>query len=300
MAIEQRDKESPLYTVTTKEVQAWYNFVYMFVLDLRSRGVKSVRYSAAMKAPGWAAAEIIFLALYGYTKKMKFAKSTAYWRWSNAPKTLEGRVMMLLGKEGQSFRSMLDSEGMKVEVDEASEFKIEPDKAFVPSSVAGMDPGIVDEAGINRRMQRYIQDFDLHSAIDNDLLKNLVVTQILIETEQNMLLRGRTSGIDLPKLTGQVQIYTNLLGLSKKDRLDFGAERKKGSIADLVSVYEDTKREYVDFEIECLREELEVLLNKHQRRTPDGDRELSDDEFRIVSGGFTVAEATEYLGKVKK
>ena len=224
MQIEQREKESPLYTITTKEIQAWYNFVYMFVLDLRARGVTSVRYSIAIKSPGWAAAEIIFLAVYGYTKKMKFAKSSAYWRWTNAPKTLEGRVMMLLGKEGHAFRSMLDSEGMKVEVDEETEFKIEQDKPFVPSTVASMDPTIVDEAGIQRRMQKYIQDFDLHSAIDNDLLKNLVVTQILIETEQNMLLRGRTSGIDLPKLTAQVQIYTNLLGLSKKDRLDFGAE----------------------------------------------------------------------------
>ena len=298
-----KNKEIPLYNVTTKEVQNMYNFVYMFVLDLRSRkgATTNPRYKSAIESPGWAAAEIIYMCLYGYTKKIKFSKRLTYYRWNNAPKSLEARAIVLLGKEGKEFKNALENNGITIDsTSDDSKIPFSVDSPIITSTAALTAAGFPDDAAIQRRMQRYIEDFDLHSAIDMDLLKNLIVTQVLIEAEHSQLLMHRSTGIDLRQLTMQVDTYTKLLGLSKKDRLDYGAEKKKGTVAELVGVYEDTKRKYVEIEIEFLQVELEMLLHKYERRNPDGDREISESEFRIVSGGYSVEEAREYLGKKLK
>jgi hypothetical protein len=149
-------------------------------------------------------------------------------------------------------------------------------------------------------MQKYIDDFDLHSSIDQDVLKNLIQTQMMIEYAQGRMLLGQGTQYNLKELTDQLKSYTMLLGLSKKDRLEMGAERKKGSIAELASVYEETLKEYPQLEHDFLIEELEMLLDKYERPDHDGNREISAKTFRVVSGGYTLEEAREITGRKRK
>jgi len=287
-------KEAPLFDVTQEEVIKFYHFVYAFVLDLKRRKGTNVthRHRSAVNEPGWAAAEILYLALYGYTKKTKFAKKSQYLKWKNAPYTLEKRIMSLLGIEGKKFVKEKEEELLNIK----KELKIEG-----PATVNTLSYNLrTDDQEIQIRMQRYIEDFDLHSAVDIDILKNLVQTQVLIETAHKKLSEGKPTNFDLKSLATQLKDYAILLGLSKKDRLDFGTERKKGSIAELAGTYEQTLQEYASIEQEFLIEELNMLLDKHERLNDDGERELSLKAFRTISGGYTLEEALSMTNRKRK
>lgn len=287
-------KEAPLYNVTIEDIHKYYNFTYAFILDLKKRKGSNVsnRHRIAVREPGWAAAEIMYLALYGYTKKTKFAKSSQYLKWKTAPKSLERRVIVLLGPDAVKFIKRQEAEITVARTQK----KAAPD---TPVNTISYELR-TDDTEIQNRMQRYIEDFDLHSAIDRDILKNLIQTQLLIETAHKKIAMGEHNSFDLKSLSLQLKDYTLLLGLSKKDRIDFGAERKKGSIAELATVYEETLREYPELEQEFLHEELVMLLDKHERLTEDGERELSIKSFRIISGGYSIEEALSITGRKRK
>lgn len=287
-------KEDPLFNIKKEDAVKFYHFIYAFIMDMKEKsgGKVKFRYKAAVTEPGWAAAEILFLAMYGYTKKTKFAKKSQYLKWRSAPKSLETRVIHLLGKEGK--RYILEKEA------ELRHIKTEanvPQDTHVDSISYRLR---TDSDEVQLRMQKYMEDFDLHSAVDIDVLKNLVQTQILIETAHQRLAKGEGTTMDLKSLATQLKDYALLLGLSKKDRIDFGAERKKGSIAELATVYEQTIQEYPELEHEFFVEELNMLLDKHERLTQDGEREISSKSFRIISGGYTIEEALSITGRKRK
>lgn len=285
-------KEIPLFNVNKAEVVKYYQFVYMFLLYMRKRPTISKRIKNATTEPTWGAAEIIYLALYGYTKKTKFSKAGQYIRWNKAPKSLEKRVMVLLGVEGKKYLA----EQERKAGDTRQEAGATPDHPVNALSYEFR----TDDIEVQRRMQRYIDDFDLHSSIDQDMLKNLVKTQMMVEFAQARMLRGQGTTYNVKELTDQIKSYVLLLGLSKKDRVDLGAERKKGSIAELASVYEDTLKEYPNLEHDFLVEELEMLLDKYDRLDNDGEREISAKTFKVVSGGYTLEEARDITGRKRK
>jgi len=287
-------KEAPLYNVKKEDVIKFYHFVYAFILDLKRRKGDRVthRHRAAVKEPGWAAAEIIYLALYGYTKKTKFSKKTQYLKWKSAPKSFEKRVIYLLGTEGIKYVKEKEKELLNIREERGVQ-------GIAPVSTISYELRTGDEE-VQIRMQRYIEDFDLHSAVDIDVLKNLVQTQILIESAHKNLSKGEGTSFDLKSLASQLKDYALLLGLSKKDRLDFGAERKKGSIAELATVYEQTLQEYPEIKHDFLMDELNMLLDKHERLNEDGEREIASKSFRIISGGFTIEEALSMTGRKRK
>ena len=287
-------KERPMFGAERSEIVQLYNLVYLFLMDFKKKGRKiTKRYKAAVREPGWAASEILYLALYGYTKRTKFAKRGQYIRWSRPPKSLRARVLFLIGKEGKEFASSLEN---TVPVESVIPEESGDDKAPYDSPlVSGMFN--TDSIEEQRRMQKYIEDFDLHSEVDLDLLRNFVRTQLLIEQAHKRMLMGKSTQLDIKSLADQLKNYTTLLGLSKKDRIDLGAERKKGSIAELAGVYEETLQEYPELESEFLIEELEMLLDKHERLDSDGNREISAMEFRVISGGYTLEEARELTGR---
>jgi len=288
----QAAKEMLLYDVTKEEIVKYYQFVYMFILDMKKRGNKNSRYRNAVNEPSWGAAEIVYLALYGYTKKAKFSKKGQYIRWNRPPKKFKTRVHALLGIEGKKF---VENQGKELER-KIEETGSDPSQAVNVLSYEFR----TDNVEVLRRMQKYIDDFDLHSSIDQDILKNLVQTQMMIESAQARMLLGKGTAYNVKELTDQLKSYTMLLGLSKKDRIDLGAERKKGSIAELASVYEETLREYPSLEHDFLIEELEMLLDKYDRFDHDGNREISAKTFKSVSGGYTLEEARELTGRKRK
>jgi len=284
-------KEVPLYEATVEEIVKLYQLAYLYIMDLKRTGNSSKRQRNAVKEPAWGAAEILYMALYGYTKKTKFAKRGAYIRWNNAPNNFEKRVLALLGPDVKKF--------LKKQRGEIQEFK--GDDSTQESGVDLISFSFkTDDAEVKRRMQQYIEDFDLHSPIDKDILKNLVITQMLIESAHKNMLKGHASALNVKELSAQLKDYTILLGLSKKDRIDLGSERKKGSIAELVTVYEQTLQEYPELEHDFLVEELEMLLDKYERLNYDGEREISAKTFRVISGGYTIEEAREITGRKRK
>jgi hypothetical protein len=297
-------KESPVFNVTKQEIVDTYSKVYMCILDMRGKNPNSSKpkMRLAFAEPGWAASEIIYMALYGYTKKSKFVKARSYIRWNNAPKTLYKRAVSLMGLSAKHFFD--GNRGQKFSLEDLTFSGSKEIDNTVDKMVSGAGqrkPNTApDPAEIQRRMMTYIEDFDLHSSVDRDILSNLIKTQILIEQAHATLLNGGITTLDLKGLAEQQKNYTMLLGLSKKDRLSFGADRKKGSIAELSAIYEETLDEYPELEQEFLIEELNLLLDKFERQTPDGDREISVKTFRVVSGGFTIEEALEITGRKRR
>jgi len=292
----QRPKETPLFNVTKEEIIQLYNFIYAYLLDLKKRKGHRItrRHKAAVNEPSWACAEIIYLALYGYTKKTKFSKTNQYLRWPNPKPDFKKRVMHLLGPEAQYYVKQKEKELLGIRV----ERKIPPEEKAIVNTISYELKTTNME--IQSRMQKYIDDFDLHSSIDLDILRNLVQTQLLIEVAHKALAEGKHSSQDLKSLSLQLKEYASLLGLSKKDRVDFGSERKKGSIAELASTYEETLREYPTLEQEFLIDELNMLIDKHERLNDDGERELSIKAFRTISGGYTMEEARSMTGRKRK
>lgn len=289
-------KEDPLFDFTKEDVVKYYNLIYSFILELRKKPNVATSYKAALKEPAWCASEILYLSIHGYSKKNKFSRSSQYLFWNKAPKALEKRIIALLGND---FKSYMEGtfNSINTYVEDA-----------IPVTRKGSSPAVntisytfrTDDKEVLRRMQNYIEDFDLHSSIDHDILKNLVKTQMLIEYAQDQALMGKSTMFNVKDLTDQLKNYTILLGLSKKDRVDLGAERKKGSIAELAMVYEETLQEYAELETEFLIEELEMLLIKYERTDTDGNREVSAKAFRVVSGGYTIEEAREITGRKRK
>lgn len=287
-------KEAPIFDVTKEDVLKFYSFVYSFIIDLRDKTEGRVKYKhrAAIKEPGWAASEIVYLALYGYTKKTKFAKKSQYLKWKSAPRSFEKRVMHLLGREGERYIRQQEEALLNIRK-EANATDTQPVNSLSYELRT-------DSNEVQVRMQKYIEDFDLHSAVDIDVLKNLVQTQILIETAHKRLAKGEGTSFDLKSLATQLKDYALLLGLSKKDRIDFGAERKKGSIAELATIYEETLQEYPEIEHDFFVEELNMLLDKHERLTEDGEREVTSKSFKVISGGYTIEEALAITGRKRK
>jgi hypothetical protein len=287
-------KESPLFEVKKEEIIKYYNFIYAYILDLKRRKGSNVsnRHKAAVREPGWASSEILYLALYGYTKKTKFSKGTQYLSWKTIPKTFEKRVLSLLGPDVRKFIMLKENEILNVKDSAAPEGPVHVNTLSYDLRT--------DSQEVLDRMQKYIEDYDLHSAVDIDILKNLVQTQILIESAHKKLTKGEHTAFDLKDLSVQLKNYTTLLGLSKKDRLDLGAERKRGSIGELATIYEETLKEYPELEQEFFLEELNMLLDKHERLTEDGERELSSKSFKIISGGYTLEEAFAITDRRRK
>lgn len=259
---------------------------------MEKSGRVSIRNRPAAKSPAWAAAEIIYLALYGYSKKTKFAKAGVYLKWSRCPKNFESRIINMTGAQFRGYISKTNKEEKEIK------------------NVAGVTKDTpvdslsyhfrTDDEEVSKRMKEYIDDFDLHSSIDRDILKNLVKTQMMIEMAHDALLKGEHSVLDPKALSDQLRNYTTLLGLSKKERVDLGQERKKGTIAELTLLYESTLQEYPELEEDFLLEELNMLLDKYQRLNEDGDRELSAKAFHVISGGYTIEEALEMTSRKKK
>jgi hypothetical protein len=290
-------KEAPLFNVKTNDILYYYDLIYSFFLELKRTGKVSVRNKFAAKRPGWAASEILFLALYGYTKKNKFSTQSPYLKWHRPPKTLETRILSLLGNEFRKYFKIKKGELQPIK-DDGKDKNIAKEKDILVSARSYVFR--TDDEEVQSRMQEYIEDFDLHSSIDKDVLKNLVKTQMLIEHSQNILLKGGQPNTDIKSLSEQLRNYTNILGLSKKDRADLGSERKKGSVGELALIYEQTLQEYPDLEQQFFHEELNMLLDKYERLTPDDKRELSAKAFRVISGGFTVEEARQITGRKRR
>jgi hypothetical protein len=226
-----------------------------------------------------------------------------YRPWKEAPSTFEDRILKLLGSAFKTYvttgvgeivrAKSATSKAVDSILDDIEESRVTSRKERISETTNQ----IYGDADIGPRMQKYIEDFDLRSPIDDDMLRNLVITQILIERAHDSLLRGGTESADLKSLSEQVKNYVTLLGLSKKDRLDIGAERQKGSIAELSLVYEHTLETYPQIEKEFLIEELGMLVEKHDRITTENERELDACSFKIVSGGYSIEEARELLRK---
>lgn len=286
-------KETPIFSVTLHDIKKWNHVVYSFLMYMRRKHGKdiSARYKAAVANPRWATEEILIMAMYGYTKKTKFSRKSTYLRWNRCPKTMENRILSMLGKPGRAFME----EYNKKRENSVNTVEDVMDIPTVQEQAGNLFQ--VDRAEVSSRMQAYIEDFDLHSSVDMDVLKNVVTTQVIIEMEHRKQLLGQPcmSPQDMKNLSLQLKDYISILGLSKKDRADLYAERQKGSIAELTLVYEKTQEKYVNMEREFLQEELELLLAKYNRRNDDGEREINAKEFQIFSGGFTVEEAEEYL-----
>ena len=294
-----RYKEKPLFDVKTNDILKMYDFLYSFFLFLRHKKGDKVtrRHKAAVDEPGWASAEILYMSLYGVKKKTKYSKQTKYLTWKNAPKSLQARIMNLLGPEGKSYLIETDRSQPRPK----REPGVTQETPQVDQHVNHMSYTLrTDDIEIQTRMQKYIEDFDLHSAVDIDILRNLVQTQLLIELAHKALSEGKHTTQDLKSLSQQLKDYALLLGLSKKDRIDLGAERKKGSIAELASTYEETLREYPELEREFLIDELNMLLDKHERLDDDGESELALKAFRVISGGYTLEEARSITGRKRK
>jgi hypothetical protein len=288
-------KEAPLYNVTATEIKKYYNIVYVYLLELSRSGKVSVKNKRATDNPAWAASEILYMALYGYTKKTKFSKAQRYIKWNRPPKSLDKRVLALMGKP---FRA-------------DQEKKIEKVKQIAPTTAVEAvsqehfsdiltETFMTSDDEVIHRMQVYIEDFDLHSSVDKDQLKNLIKTQMLIESAHDRMLKGEPTNLDIKSLSDQVKTYTTMLGLSKKDRVNLGSERSKGSVAELTIVYENTLNEYAGLEEDFLLDELNMLLDKYERINNDGERELNVKAFRVISGGFTIEEALEMTGRKRK
>lgn len=288
-------KEAPLLNVKTDEIRKFYDIIYAFFIDLEKSGRVSSRNRIAVKEPSWAASEIIYLALHGYTKKTKFSKVHSYIKWSRCPKSFYNRIVNLLGAQFRGYiKGILKDEKRIKEESQVIDDDYEKQVKTISYTFK------TDDQEVQRRMKEYIDDFDLHSSIDKDILKNLVKTQMLIESSQDTLLRGEHSNLDVKSLTEQLKNYTTILGLSKKDRVDLGSERKKGTVAELTLLYEQTLQEYPELEEEFLLEELNMLLDKYERMNEDGDRELSAKAFKVISGGYTLEEALEMTGRKRR
>jgi hypothetical protein len=302
-------KEQICVSITTKEIVSAYELVHDYLIRLKQSKTKhNWKTKAATDTPALSATEIVYCGLHGYTKKNKLSNARRYLRWATAPETLMERVELLVGKD---FSLYLEQDG---KVFNATTEKALPHLTPIPKekkkslSVSGVsdlgtDPLILSDSELEIRMQRYVEDFDMYSVIDKDLLRNLIRTLFLIEVEQGKLIAGKPTSVslqDLKELGLQVKNYTTLLGLTKKDRDTLSAKRQKGSIAELAMLYEKTQEEYMELENDFLIEELNLLLNKYERLNLDGARELSAKSFRIISGGFTLDEARELTGRKRK
>ncbi|PIR43275.1 hypothetical protein COV24_03385 [candidate division WWE3 bacterium CG10_big_fil_rev_8_21_14_0_10_32_10] len=296
--------ESPIFNIRLGEIEDMYQTIYLYFLGIKNSKTSSItkKQRNAAESPKWAAYEVLFLALYGYTKKNKFSKAKTYMQWKNCPYKLKTRVLAILGPGGREF---FDNEQRKRD-NILSEIKEEASSSPTNNPVTVGKNTIVDRISyefrtddneIRSRMQTYINDFDLDSAIDRDILRNLVITQLLIEKAQTSLLANSRTDLSVKELSDQLKNYVTLLGLSKKDRLSLGAERQKGSIAELATVYDETLREYQNVEYDFLIEELNMLLDKYERLDPDGEREISLKAFRTISGGYSLEEALEMTGR---
>lgn len=299
-----KTKETPLYTITTSDIRKLYSFCYEFCENYSRihEGKPTKITTMLIKNPSVGAAELLYLVLYGYSKKRKFSKTRTYLHWKSIPKTAEGRLKALIGSDNKAARRIIKETIAETGVDKVPiRFGSDTQQPTENTSTAFV-PGFFDEQSFNARMQRYTNDFDLHSAVDQDVLRNLVKTQILIEQEHDLRLSGKSMLNDaaLKSLSEQLKNYITILGLSKKERADSGLERQQGSVAELAQVYEETLQTYLDVEEEFFREELEMLLEKFERRTIDGDRELDAITFKIISGGVTVEKAREIVGVKRK
>jgi len=297
-----RGDETLIEGVTIAEILEFYNLIYTFFVRMRSNKSCPKKLRSALDKPLWATEEVLYVALYGYTKRALFSKRGSYYKNLKLEPTLDGRVKKILGTLFVAFYYDMQAkkvigEEIKEELEQQSQAAAASAQQVVNSISYDLRTTSIEE---QERMQQYIDDFDLHSGIDLDILRNLVRTQILIERTHLDMLNGKSVNVDLKSLSDQLKNYTMLLGLSKKDRVDLGSERAKGSIAELSTVYEQTIREAPQLEYEFLLEELEMLLNKYDRRTIYGDRELTEKEFMVLSGGFTVQEARELLGSDKQ
>lgn len=299
MGILVNDKILPNVKLST--IITVYNNLVLFFMDLKSRPLISPVMRIPSEKPKWAAEELLFLVLYGFDKRSKFKKNNDFLIWNGCPMTFEGRLKKILGPkvygEYETYCSFIERQkGIK----NPNKFVGNKPKTQILGSDVVVDNIAIDEADIQGKMNVYIEDFDLHCSVDRDILRNYVITQMLIERAQLKLLRGGSTSLDVNKLTDQLKNYIGILGLSKKDRRDLDSERKKGSIAELTRIYEDTLETYPDLEEKFLFEELDMLLNKYNRVDMEGNREISITSFKIVSGGYSIEEARSFVEEYRK
>ena len=295
----------PLCNITYEEIYNTYTTLLAFFLEIKNIGSSSGYAPKISKAPKYFAEDFMYMALYGINKRDRFKKANTYSMWYKVPNNFQDRIRVLLGPGLYSLymdyvdglNNVYKQEQERVVSHGASSSII--DSLPITKSNKSFGSYEIDPSMIESRMQIYIDDFDLHSSVDKDILRNYVITQLLIEKTHENMLRGGAVKHDLKALTEQLRNYITILGLSKKDRIDLGSERKKGSIAELALIYEDTLANYSDTEEMFLYEELRMLLNKQKRRNADGDPEITRKTFQICSGGFSIEEAEDFVAKYK-
>jgi len=144
-----------------------------------------------------------------------------------------------------------------------------------------------------RHIEQYIQDIlkeypQLNTRADMTILRRLAYLDYLNEQD--------ISDIKLTKkLTEQIKILQETLGISGRQREALKEQESTGTIADLIKIYKKTREEFWEIEQQNLKEEVKLLLNALERNTID--TMMFDYYIKVLFGERkTIDELKKFVG----
>lgn len=149
---------------------------------------------------------------------------------------------------------------------------------------------------VEERRAIYRRDYVLNDSADKPLLNEIIMSELQI-LRFDIYLRNnpnRFAGNHRDLVFEKLCKAQKALGISREQRVET-EEQMKDTLADLVDTFEVYRNNGVDLNTMFALEELEMLLQRHDRGEKRGTEELTEFMFKYFTYGTTIDQARKIL-----
>lgn len=205
---------------------------------------------------------------------------------------IEKRAYIDNNRVKKNLTSKIEKEYNKKEITDARDFANKITNEF------GKELTLREKTLLNDFKEKFRKDFPMSISIIDDMMMNrLGLMYVLSQRDYEGL--EITSG-----LTNEITKLAESLGVSGKQRLSLFDQDMNGTLEQLIDVYKETKKSYLDIDKEFKTEELQMIVNAIERGTID--EFMGMDYIRRLFGNMlndnplTLKTLKEYLKSLKE
>lgn len=155
---------------------------------------------------------------------------------------------------------------------------------------------VTERQYIEERKDIYRRDYVLNDSADKPLLNEIVMSELQILRFDEYLRQNpnRFIGNHRDVVFEKLCKAQKALGISREQRVET-EEQMKDTLADLVDTFEVYRHNGVDLNTMFALEELEMLLQRHDRGERRGTEELTEFMFKYFTYGTSIEQARQIL-----